>query len=483
MAFYLKYRPQKFSELAGLENVKKIIIGFLKRKQTPHALLFTGPKGIGKTSTARILAKAINCVGKKKNYEPCNKCKLCQAIRAGTALDLIEIDAASNRGIDDIRLLRERVGLSPVKGKYKVYIIDEVHMLTMPAFNALLKTLEEPPEKVIFILCTTNPEKIPPTILSRCIRINFYKASDKEVVTSLKKIVKGEKLSVSSGVLKKIAQTADGSFRDAQKILEKLSFLDKKITLEKVGEVLAQPENFQPRYLLTYLEEEDFSKAMEEVKRVTASGIDLLNYSKALLMELRRRLHCVWGILEEGEETKEQYEEKKLLRYVAVFSRAAEEIKSSLLPVLPLELAVNDLLLNSRKKENSDEEKEKQERQFSKKLVKKINENQWHLMLEKIFPENHSIGAFLKSAQPISLIKDKLTVGVYYRFHKECFEKEENRQIIERAANDVFGCPIRLFCRLFDKKPPRPDSQLQNNLEKENSYEIAEEIFGGEKDD
>ena len=145
MAFYLKYRPQKFSELAGLENVKKIIIGFLKRKQTPHALLFTGPKGIGKTSTARILAKAINCVGKKKNYEPCNKCKLCQAIRAGTALDLIEIDAASNRGIDDIRLLRERVGLSPVKGKYKVYIIDEVHMLTMPAFNALLKTLEEPP--------------------------------------------------------------------------------------------------------------------------------------------------------------------------------------------------------------------------------------------------------------------------------------------------------------------------------------------------
>jgi len=498
MAFYLKYRPQKFSELAGLENVKKIIIGFLKQEQIPHALLFAGPKGTGKTSTARILAKAINCTdSKKKSYEPCNKCKLCRAITIGTALDLIEIDAASNRGIDDIRLLREKAGLVPVQGKYKIYIIDEAHMLTTPAFNALLKTLEEPPPRVIFILCTTNPEKILPTILSRCMRINFYKASDKEVIASLKEIIEGEKLSIASGILKKIAREADGSFRDAQKILEELSFLGRKITLKKAGKVLSQPGNLHPRHLLTCLEKGDFIKAMEEVKRITASDIDLFNYTKALLIELRRRLHSVWGILEQEEKDKEQYEEKKLLRYVAVFSKAAGEIKSSPLPALPLELAVNDLLLRNEKKENFSEGKTISKKHFSKKVVKKketvqkeliektkrVNGDQWHSMLKKIFPENHSIGAFLKSAQPVSLIKDKLTVGVYYRFHKECFEKEKNRQIIERAANDVFGHPVRLFCQLFDEKPRRQNNQLQNNLEKEDSYEIAEEIFGGEKND
>jgi len=169
--YFLKYRPQTIAEL-DLESVRHQLEQILKQEKIPQAFLFAGPRGAGKTSAARILAKAINC-RQPKGVEPCNQCSLCREITAGSSLDVLEIDAASNRGIDDIRQLRERVGLAPAQAKYKVYIIDEVHMLTKEAFNALLKTLEEPPAHVVFVLCTTDPEKIIPTILSRLLRVDF----------------------------------------------------------------------------------------------------------------------------------------------------------------------------------------------------------------------------------------------------------------------------------------------------------------------
>ena len=236
MAFYLKYRPQKINEL-DIEKVRDSLLEILGSKEVPHAFLFTGPKGTGKTSSARILAKSVNCTD-SKNGEPCNKCSHCKSITEGRCLDLIEIDAASNRGIDDIRELKSKINLVPSMVKVKVYIIDEVHMLTNEAFNALLKTLEEPPEQVKFVLCTTEPNKLPGTIVSRCFQVQFDKAKTEELVRSLNRVVKGEKIEIKKEDLVKIANKANGSFRDAVKVLEQLSAKSKKISSKRVDEGL-----------------------------------------------------------------------------------------------------------------------------------------------------------------------------------------------------------------------------------------------------
>nr|MBP9719397.1 DNA polymerase III subunit gamma/tau [Candidatus Levybacteria bacterium] len=232
MVFYRKYRPQTIEELDS-EDVKKTLQSILTTGSIPHAFLFTGPKGLGKTSTARIVAKYVNCQGKEeKNVKPCNQCESCLSITNGTNLDVLEIDGASNRGIDEMRDLREKIRLLPVSANKKVYIIDEVHMLTTEAFNALLKTLEEPPLHAMFILCTTEPHKVPATILSRCFHIQFKKATTPDLVHAFERIIKAENVEAEPEALIRIASFADGSFRDGVKVLEEivLSAKGKKVT-------------------------------------------------------------------------------------------------------------------------------------------------------------------------------------------------------------------------------------------------------------
>lgn len=340
MAFYLKYRPQKISELDN-KQIRERLLAFFSTSNFPHAFLFTGPKGIGKTSTARIIAKLINCQNgssQKKKWqfsEPCNKCETCTSITKGANLDILEIDAASNRGIDEIRILRERIGLSPSSCIYKVYIIDEVHMLTTEAFNALLKTLEEPPKHVVFILCTTERHKIPETIISRCINITFTKATEEELLRAFARITKGEELTIAADGLKFIASYSDGSFRDGTKLLEQIaSFKKSKISLDDVKSILSL-EHIREKEIVAHIFKKEAKEALDLINLATNKGVDPKVLTRGLLLEFRKLL--IQNV-EEGKKSKITFDQLKKL--INLFTKADSDIRYSPVAQLPLELAV-----------------------------------------------------------------------------------------------------------------------------------------------
>src|SRR3989344_4322145 len=318
-SFYLKYRPQTVADL-DIKTVREFFERLAKSGKTHHAYLFAGPRGTGKTSAARILAKIVNCMGKNP---PCNKCDNCRAITKGNFPDLMEIDAASNRGIDDVRALRETVGLVPMRGKKKVYLIDEVHMVTAEAFNALLKTLEEPPAHVMFILATAEPDKLPETVVSRCIRVNFGRAGEAEIIASLKKIVRTEELEVEEEVLATLARVAQGSFRDAQKTLEQVvtGREKQKITMDMVTQS-------GDGKLLEYLLSKKRTEALEEIEKLEKQGVNWKNVVLDLIEKLR--MDVLGG--------KAGWEGKKDLLEKLV--KAGGELKEAVIPQLPLELLV-----------------------------------------------------------------------------------------------------------------------------------------------
>ena len=358
MAFYLKYRPQTVDEL-DLEIVREQIGKILSSSHFPHAFLFSGPKGLGKTSAARILVKAINCeqkpdTRKKKTHtgsweEPCNKCEACKSITDGTALDLIEIDGASNRGIDDIRSLRETIKLTPFRLKYKVYVIDEAHMLTKEAFNALLKTLEEPSAHAIFVLATTEPEKIPETIISRCIHVKFKKASEKEMIRSLKRITKGEKLKVDDGVLEIIVQNTDGSFRDAVKLLEQLSFDTKNITFKQAENLINQSGEFDLSKWLLLILDKNTKESLLMLQEAIDEGVSLRWLVVKSLEKLRDYLFYKQGVISDFGEKEEKWrqqvdkiniEAESLISLMRLLDKAGVELKNAVVSGLPLQLAI-----------------------------------------------------------------------------------------------------------------------------------------------
>mgnify|MGYP000222995187 FL=1 len=232
---YRVYRPQRFEDVAGQEHIITTLRHAVEENKIAHAYLFCGPRGTGKTTIAKLLAKAINCTG---DIKPCDECENCKEITLGSHPDVIEIDAASNNGVDEVRSLIEKVKYAPTQGKYKVYIIDEVHMMSTGAFNALLKTLEEPPAHVVFILATTEPHKILPTIISRCQRFDFTKLSMLDIVNRMKKVITEEHYQCDDEALEMIAKLADGGMRDALSILEQcLAFNDQHLTIQDVNQI------------------------------------------------------------------------------------------------------------------------------------------------------------------------------------------------------------------------------------------------------
>ncbi len=285
---YRKYRASTFGEVLGQDSTVEILKTAIKRGRIGHAYLFAGPRGTGKTSMARLLTKAVNQENFTETGEIDAESEVSKAIDSGSFLDLIEIDAASNRGIEEIRALREKVNYAPAKGKYKVYIIDEVHMLTREAFNALLKTLEEPPKHVIFILATTEPQKLPVTILSRVQRFNFSLASEEKVVAKLKRIAKAEKVNIELDALKLIYKHSGGSFRDAESLLEKvLTASSEKISTEYVQNVLGLVGDEQIKIFINNYKSAQLAILIEQIRSLKANGASLKIFAEQIISSLK----------------------------------------------------------------------------------------------------------------------------------------------------------------------------------------------------
>ena len=283
-ALYRTYRPQTFEDVAGQEHVTKTLQNAIKENRIAHAYLFAGPRGTGKTTIAKLLAKAINCTG---DHVPCNQCENCQAITAGSHPDVIEIDAASNNGVDEVRDLIDKVKYAPIKAQYKVYIIDEVHMMSSGAFNALLKTLEEPPAHVVFILATTEPHKILPTIISRCQRFDFKRVDHHDIISRLKYVLDSENKEYDEVALDKIAKLADGGMRDALSILEQCLAFDSHLTVEHINQVYGLLSNESKIRLIRLLLSKDMKKVLLTLKELLDNSIDIKRLTQDLIDVLK----------------------------------------------------------------------------------------------------------------------------------------------------------------------------------------------------
>jgi DNA polymerase-3 subunit gamma/tau len=367
LVLYRKYRPQSFKEVIGQEHVVQTLTNAISDGMISHAYLFSGPKGSGKTTIARILAKAVNCQHPTSNtqhpisnYEPCNKCSSCLEIMEGRSIDLIEIDAASHRGIDEIRELRDGIRFAPVKSKYKVFIIDECHQLSKDAANALLKTLEEPPSHAIFILATTEVHKMIPTIISRCQRFDFRRIQVPEIIRKLESIAEKEGIKFEKSALSLIALNSRGSFRDAESLMDEcISFSGQTslIKTENIKELLGIIEVGQISKFVDFLIKKDAKEAILFLNFMVDQGIDIQEFAKTLVYYLRQLLLLkinpaflnpeTSGLnAEELQTMKNQtttLAEKDIQNTLQLFIEAENKIKYASIPQLPLELAIVDI--------------------------------------------------------------------------------------------------------------------------------------------
>ncbi len=500
MVFYRKYRPQKIDELDSRLVREKL--EFVLKSEVPHAMLFTGPKGLGKTSTARIVAKAINCeiklkTKKQTEIEPCGSCSQCLSITSGSNMDVIEIDAASNRGIDEIRALKEKIWLSPLKAVKKVYIIDEVHMLTTEAFNALLKTLEEPPDHAVFILCTTEPQKLPSTILSRCFHISFNKAGSEEITRSLKRIITGEQILIDTKeekyILDFIAQRADGGFRDAAKLLEEIviSSKDKKITKELVETVFgADSMSASAEKFVGYLANRDLKNALGLISEISGQGIEMKYFISNCLENLHTLLLEKAGVKKDSKPDRTPFSIEEIKLMTELLSKAYGGTKTAVIAQLPLELAVIEYcsafpkqeeseitqnaqantMVSMRKKAGEliklkalygDKNEEKTIKTAVKQSVELMHvpagsdvtaewlDSFWKNLIEDMKKHNHTVAGVLRSCKIASYDKKKLVITTGYNFHKERLDDMKARLALQKACKILTGNEVEIEIQLI----------------------------------
>lgn len=496
LALYREWRPRTFGEIVGQKHVSRTLMNALKTDRVAHAYLFSGPRGTGKTTMAKILAKALNCE-EREGVEPCNHCPSCVSIDQGSAMEVMEIDAASNRGIDEIRDLRDKVKLVAAKGKHKVYIIDEVHMLTMEAFNALLKTLEEPPERVIFVLATTEAHKIPLTILSRVQRFEFQRIPTGAIQTRLAQVCEAiGRQDVEAEALRVIARKAEGGLRDALSILDQCLIQDGPLEPEAVYQVLGMVGESFSADLLEMLLAADYGRALERLGEGIDSGRDprqiireLLDYLRqVLLYESAQQAPSVAPHLQERlmQQSREAGLDR-VLAWIGVLLQGEGELRYAGNPRLAAELllvkAIHARTEGEAKNVSSDKA---QQKSAAKPLVKALPssvavprtglimptetglkiesesitdpkagaavlalgdiESNWPRVLEMVRERKRSTHAFLLEGRPFALAGDVLTLvfKAGYSFHRDKVEQVENRGTVEAALASVFQVPLKL---------------------------------------
>lgn len=450
-SLYRKYRPATFTELIGQDHIRTSLEAAIKNKNFAHAFLFSGPRGTGKTSLARLLAKAVNCAKSPDGINPCNKCDQCLELSNGQSVDVMEIDAASNRGIDEIRELRDKIMFAPARSAFKIYIIDEVHMLTKEAFNALLKTLEEPPKHAIFVLATTELHKVPETIISRCQRYQFHRAELETVKNLLANVAKKEKIAIDDDGLGLLAERADGSYRDGLTLLGNVSSHE-KLDGQTVRELIGLPPSQLTTDLLKAMLDGQTDQVAAVLREFISAGGDLSVLVRTLADSCKKQ------ILQSPENADAfVYVLEELLHSLARARSAVDsnsiftaKLISLTLNMQPKVKAVAPTPVTDLVKEPVPEvpvavdavtATESKESELTEQST-----DFWGRFLEAVKEKNHALYAVIRSAKMENLTESKLSIAVRFRFYSERLYEPKNRTVIEALASQVAGRPLALEC-------------------------------------
>lgn len=471
LALYRVWRPQTFADVVGQEQTVIALQNAVKDDRLTHAYIFSGPRGTGKTSIAKIMAKAVNCEH-PENGEPCNSCSSCMDINNGNFMDVIEIDAASNRGIDEIRDLRERVRVMPAQGKKKVYIIDEVHMLTTEAFNALLKTLEEPPPSVLFILATTEPQKIPSTIISRCQRYNFKRLSPEQIMDRLRDAATQNQVEIEDESLALIARRANGGMRDALGMLDQLfSYKDSNISREDVLEVLGLVDDLFVAQLVDAVIAQDPAQAVELINTALNQGKESGQLIRETSLYLRDLLLCKLvgdraQLLMVAETNREQLskqarqaDKNQILQILRITMDTGEKLRFSEGHRFLLELAFLEMIAVFAGKETKAAEPVTSKKEITAPSKEKIGRNDardilWNRILAGVKEKKIPTHALLVQGKLLGTKGDTMYIGYRkgYKFHKERMEENANREILDQVIKDVFNREMEVQFLFLDEQ-------------------------------
>ncbi len=504
-AFYRKWRPQRWDEVLGQAHVTDTLQNALVGNRVGHAYLFAGPRGIGKTTVARLLAKAVNCQANDVSARPCDECEYCKAVNESRFLDLIEIDAASNNGVDDVRDLRDKINFSPSQGQFKIYIIDEVHMLSTPAFNALLKTLEEPPPHAIFILATTEIHKIPATVLSRCQRHEFRRVSVESIVKQLNIIAEGENINANADAMQLIARQSNGGMRDAISLLDQLSSTSEKITLELAQTVLGTATNETVIELIDAIHDNAPGVGLQAIHRALDAGSDPRQLARQIVEYLRALMLFQMGNDDQIDATQDiktrmaahakNFSATAVLKMMRAFNSAAVDQRGGWQPSLGLELALADILEINESAPALQQSTQPEQRSIAPAEVKRTQAPEpapakktesspeqaseavsdpaistqkivgaWKDIRARVKASDRNLEALLNSCKSLEVKGDTLILGMASEVLAEKIEKEESVEVVQKAINDELGVLLNIKCVVTNANGKMPSGVDQNGL-------------------